>query len=88
MTIPQYSRADLARMTPHQIVEAKAAGHLEALLSGQDPQGEHHQPQPPAQLCRDDLKSMSPRQIVEAKLAGKLADLLSGIDPTDGPAAA
>ena len=36
-TPPQLSRADLASLSPAQIVQAQEAGQLDAVLSGRDP---------------------------------------------------
>lgn len=77
---PQLDAADLKRMAPDAVVEAKRSGQLDRLLG--------IQPRPAAvrlaageQLDRDDLHGLSPDEVLEAKARGQLDSLL-GITTT------
>lgn len=64
--------ASVAGMTPEQVEQARAAGQLQWLLSGQNPPAIP----PTGQLGDEHLKAMSPEQIVEAHEQGRFSTLL------------
>ncbi len=72
----QLTRDDVKNMKPDEIVQAKADGRLDDLLSPKaNPAGPRDELRP---FTRDDLKQMSATEITEARAAGLLNHLLSG----------
>lgn len=74
-TPDQLSRADLAGMSAEAIVQAKAAGRLDRLLSEGDPAATAAA-RDRAQV-REYLRGMSPDQITAARKAGALDPILN-----------
>ena len=76
----QLSRADLASLSPAEIVRAKEQGRLRDVMAGVEVT-DSGLDAPPAQLTREALRSMSAAEIVQARADGRRTSLLQGETP-------